>query len=87
LLTKQFSGRADAELWLDWRQLPPQMDVEDRLSRLTRWVLDAHALGVTFGLRIPRQTIALGSGDAQRDLCLEALALFGEDRRNDGTGH
>lgn len=87
LLTKQFSGRADTELWLDWRQLPPQTDVEDRLSRLTRWVLDAHALGVTFGLRIPGQTIALGSGDAQRDLCLEALALFGEDRRNDGTGN
>jgi uncharacterized protein (DUF58 family) len=87
LLTKQFSGRADTELWLDWRHLPPQMDVEDRLSHLSRWVLDAHAQGMTFGLRIPGQTIALGSGDAQRERSLEALARFGgEDHRNDGTG-
>ena len=79
LLTKEFSGRADTELWLDWQHLPPQMHVEDRLSRLTRWVLDAHAAGVTFGLRIPGQTIALGSGDAQRERSLEALALFGSE--------
>ena len=76
LLTKQFSGRADTELWLDWRQLPSQMGVEDKLSHLARWVLDAHARGVTFGLRIPGQTIALGSGDVQRERSLEALALF-----------
>lgn len=76
LLTKQFSGRADTELWLEWRQLPPQMDVEERLSRMTRWVLDAHARGMSFGLRLPGRTVALGSGDAQRERCLEALALF-----------
>jgi uncharacterized protein (DUF58 family) len=79
LLTKQFSGRADTELWLDWRHLPVHMDVEDKLSRLTRWVIEAHALGTTFGLRIPGRTIALGSGDVQRTRCLEALALFGSE--------
>jgi uncharacterized protein (DUF58 family) len=79
LLTKQFSGRADTELWLDWRHLPSPMGVEDRLSRLTRWVLDAHALGMTFGLRIPGRTIELGTGNAQRARCLEALALFGSE--------
>ena len=87
LLTKQFSGRADTELWLDWRHLPSNMGVEERLSRLTRWVLDAHALGMTFGLRIPGRTIAPGSGEAQRARCLEALALFGsEGSPDDGTG-
>lgn len=79
LLTKQFSGRADTELWLDWRHLPVQMDIEDKLSRLTRWVLDAHARGITFGLRIPGRTVALAGGEAQRDRCLEALALFGSE--------
>jgi uncharacterized protein (DUF58 family) len=87
LLTKQFSGRADTELWLDWRHLPSNMGVEERLSRLTRWVLDAHALGMTFGLRIPGRTIAPGSDEAQRARCLEALALFGsEGSPDDGTG-
>ncbi len=76
LLTKQFSGRADTELWLDWRQLPAHLDVEEKLSRLTRSVLDAHARGMAFGLRLPGKNIALARGDAQRERCLEALALF-----------
>lgn len=76
LLTKQFSGRADSELWLAWELLPPQMDLEEKLSRLARWVLDANTLGLSFGLRLPRNTIPVASGDAQRERCLEALALF-----------
>ncbi|HJQ63458.1 MAG TPA: DUF58 domain-containing protein [Burkholderiales bacterium] len=79
LLTKQFSGRAETEVWFDWRLLPPTLGVEDRLSHLARWVLDAHGAGMTFGLRIPGRTIAQGSGSAQRDRCLEVLALFGVD--------
>lgn len=76
LLTKQFSGRADGELWLAWELLPPRMDLEEKLSRLTRWVLDASTLGLSFGLRLPDSTIPVASGDAQRERCLEALALF-----------
>src|SRR5688572_15207864 len=53
LMTKQFSGRADAELWLDWHTLPATLDVEARLSRLARWVIDAHAEGLSCGLRLP----------------------------------
>lgn len=86
LLTKQFSGRADTELWLDWRQLPSHMDVERRLSCLTRWVLDAHAQGLAFGLRIPGRTVALAGGEAQRDRCLQALALFGAEDDHARTG-
>lgn len=79
LLTKQFSGRAETELWLDWAQLPPQMNVEERLSRLARWVLDAHIAGLSYGLRIPGETVALAAGEAQRDRCLEVLALYQPD--------
>lgn len=76
LLTKQFSGRADAELWLDWKLLPPNLDVEAKLSRLARWVLGAHAAGLSMGLKLPALTIPPAPGDVQRDRCLEALALF-----------
>ncbi len=79
LLTKQFSGRADSELWLSWELLPERMEVEEKLSRLARWVLDAHASGMAFGLRLPGKTIAIASGDAQREHCLEALARFESD--------
>lgn len=82
LLTKQFSGRADTELWLDWTQLPPQMAVEERLSHLARWVLDAHAAGISYGLRLPGETVDLTAGEAQRERCLEVLALFDLERES-----
>jgi len=79
LLTKQFSGRADSELWLSWELLPAHLGTEQRLSRLARWILDAHALGLSFGLKLPGRTLPIASGEAQRERCLEALALFDGD--------
>ena len=76
LLTKQFSGCAASELWLDWTMTPPGAGVEARLQRLSRWIIDAHAAGLAFGLRLPGVTHPPASGDAQRERCLEALALF-----------
>jgi uncharacterized protein (DUF58 family) len=75
LMTKQFTGRASAELWLSLSLLPERLHLEEKLSRLTRWVLDAHAGGLAYGLKLPGVTINLGSGEAHRDRCLEALAL------------
>jgi uncharacterized protein (DUF58 family) len=87
LLTKQFSGRADTELWLDWRATPATLGSEARLSRLARWVVDAHAASISFGLRLPAPTLPPAPGDAQRERCLEALAMFNlgttRDERND----
>lgn len=80
LLTKQFSGQAETELWLDWGQLPAQFGVEERLSYLARWVLDAHAAGLAYGLNLPGSTVAMAAGAAQRDRCLEALALYEQER-------
>lgn len=77
LLTKQFSGRSDAELWLSWDALPAGMGTEQRLSQLTRWVLDADALGLSYGVRIPGATLPPASGPAHRAECLRVLALHG----------
>ncbi len=76
LYTKQFSGQAASEVWLAWDQLPPRMDTEEKLSRLTRWVLDADTQQMGYGLRLPDTVIAMASGDPHRERCLEALALF-----------
>ena len=83
LFTKQFSGQARPELWLDWEMLPG-MGVEERLSQLCRWVLDADADGLHYGLRLPGKTLELGLGQEHQRCCLEALALFGaeEARQN-----
>ncbi|HYD58013.1 MAG TPA: DUF58 domain-containing protein [Burkholderiales bacterium] len=76
MLTKQFSGEAARELWLDWRALPASLDLEQRLSRLTGWVLLAESTGATYGLRIPGTEIAPERGELHAAACLRALALF-----------
>jgi uncharacterized protein (DUF58 family) len=76
ILTKQFSGLAEGELWLEWDALPAELGVEARLSRLARWIVDASRAGNVFGLRLPERRIAPGSGAAHEEQCLTALALF-----------
>lgn len=77
LRTKQFGGDRSDRLWLDWDALEG-MDVESRLSRLCRGVLDACEQQQEFGLRLPGKEIPPGRGASHRDECLAALALFGE---------
>ncbi len=75
MLTKQFTGEAAAELWLDWHLLPGSLGLEQRLSRLAGWVLSAERSGAPYGLRLPGVEIAIGRGDAHCAACLQALAL------------
>jgi uncharacterized protein (DUF58 family) len=77
LQTKVFSGRAAAELWLDWNQLPANLGVESKLSRLTRWVLSADRVGLRYGLRLPRLEREPDAGEPHRLACLRELALYG----------
>ena len=76
LLTKQFVGRAAGELKLTLELPPRDLGLEDKLSQLARWVLDAHAGGLAYALELPRAAVPAGTGEAHRDRCLEALALF-----------
>jgi uncharacterized protein (DUF58 family) len=75
MLTKEFSATASSELWLDWNQAHAP-DVESRLSILAHWVIQAEDFGQSYGLRLPGQRIPPDRGEAQRNRCLEALALF-----------
>ena len=77
MLTKQFTGAAGIELWLDWERLPAGLDAEQRLSRLAGWVLAAEQAGARYGLRLPARALAPDRGDAHRAACLQALALHG----------
>lgn len=76
LLVTQFSGSADTVLQLDWTLTNPNWPLEMRLSQLTGWVLAADAAAACYGLRLPGHQIEAGSGSAQRQHCLETLALF-----------
>ncbi len=62
------------ELWLDFK-LAGSTGIEQKLSRLCAWVLQADRLGVSYGLRLPTREIKPASGEAHKRQCLEALAL------------
>ena len=77
MVTKHFEGGANEELVLDFDAMPIFMEVELRLSRMTRWVLDAEQRGLPYGFRMGAHVFAASSGDAHRAACLRALALHG----------
>lgn len=74
-MVKQFNETMEQEVWLDWEALP-QLEVEARLSQLTRWVLDAENGRRAYGLRLPGTRIAPARGEIHQHECLKALALF-----------
>lgn len=78
LLVKEFGSTTSADLWLDFAGLEG-LGVEQRLSRLTWWVMQAERVRVPYGLRLPNRTIAPSIGRQHRDVCLELLALFGSE--------
>ncbi len=75
LFTKQYGGQSSAEIWLDYEHAPG-LSVEERLSYLCRWVIDAEHAGLTYGFTLPGLRISPNSGIAHYRQCLEALALF-----------
>lgn len=75
LVVKQFADPMADSLWLDWDSLPG-MEHEQRISRLCRWILDAHRAGRSYGLRLPQLALPPACDEAHRHRCLEALALL-----------
>lgn len=76
LLTKLFSGASAQRIWLDWDTLPPAMTLEERLSVLARWMLDAEAAGLSWGVRLPALRLSPGSGPTHLAEGLKGLALY-----------
>ena len=77
LVTKQFDGGGAEELVLDFDAMPRFMNLELRLSRMTRWVLDAEQRALPYAFRIGQHDFPAGIGAAHRAACLRALALHG----------
>jgi uncharacterized protein (DUF58 family) len=76
LYSKQYAGAGvQQELWLDYAQTPGQ-NVEQRLSQLCRWVLEADQAGLRYGLISPAHKFEPDNGSAHRLKCLQHLALF-----------
>lgn len=77
LVTKHFEGGSKTEIVIDFDLLPHGMDIESRLSRMTRWILEAEARGLPYAMRLGEVQFPPSLGPAHKGACLAALALFG----------
>lgn len=77
LVTKSFEGGMSEELVIDFDELPRQVGVEERLSRMTRWVLEAEQRALPYAFRLGATDYPPALGEAHRAACLRALALYG----------
>ncbi|MFL0797855.1 MAG: DUF58 domain-containing protein [Cellvibrionaceae bacterium] len=75
MFVKNYASGVDERLWLDWEYLSG-LDVEQRLSRLCDWILQADRRNLQYGLRLPNLEVVPGRGDYHRSRALGALALF-----------
>jgi uncharacterized protein (DUF58 family) len=76
LYSKQYSGTGTAaEVWLDYNYAAGH-NVEERLSCLCRWVIDAERADIRYGLVLPNLKLMPDRGSAHYHHCLEALALL-----------
>lgn len=76
---KNFDAARGEEIWLRWDATKGD-DVEQKLSLLTRAVLDLDLMDVKYGLELPTLEIPPDTGGSHRLRCLKALALYDDGR-------
>lgn len=75
LVSRDSQQSQAVELWLDLA-LAGGGSVEQRLSRLCAWVLEAEEAEMDYGLRLGPLELLPSHGEGHKRRCLEALALF-----------
>ena len=75
LLVREYQSGEAREIALDWFDLV-NLDYEQRISRLTHWVLEADRQGINFSMHLPHVQLGPAQGATHRQLCLRELALM-----------
>lgn len=75
LMTKEFADETKGAVCLDFLQVRVA-DVEEKLSQLTLWVIEAERARQPYGLRLPGVKISAALGQMHFHRCLRALSLF-----------
>jgi uncharacterized protein (DUF58 family) len=83
LMTKQFAAEVEGVVYFDFSALH-FANVEERLSQLALWVIEAERARRPYGLRLPGTEIPPAIGQPHFHQCLRALGLFevGTPRRD-----
>jgi len=79
LMTKEFAAETKGAVSLDFFGLRVA-DVEEKLSQLTLWVIEAERARQPYGLRLPGIEISPAIGQTHFHSCLRALSLFPASR-------
>lgn len=78
LLTKRFSGRGTKKILIDWQQTRHLGNVEQRLSQLCLWILEAEKQGMQYALTLSgNENYDFDNGEIHKHLCLKSLAEYG----------
>lgn len=77
VMAKQFADNAGESCELDFN-LPQlqQLDLEDKISQLSLWVLNAEKQGLNYKLVLPNHSSAYGRGNQHMHQCLKVLACY-----------
>ncbi len=77
LLAREFRAEVSEQVVLDLARTPAS-GLEQRISVLTAWVMQAHREGIDWTLNLGKQSIGPAHGERHLNACLRALAEFGQ---------
>ncbi len=75
LLVREYEAGTSSDVRLEWASLR-HLPLEQRIARLTAWVLESEREGRRSVLLLPTESIGPGRGSEHRHACLRALALL-----------
>lgn len=79
LISIQYENHSNSSVNLSWFSLPAKLNIEDKLSQLCFWVVEANKSGQLYQLEMPNHTIEFDKGLTHYHECLRVLALWGEN--------
>lgn len=80
LISIQHENQTNSSVNISWFSLPGNMSIEDRLSQLCYWVIEAQQNDIRYQLEMPNHTIEFNRGLPHFHDCLRVLALWGEEQ-------
>ena len=79
LITVQHEDHSSSSFNLSWFSLPNHLSIEDKLSQLCFWLIDAEKKAARYQLEMPNHTIQFNNGTSHFYECLKVLALWGKE--------
>lgn len=87
LISIQHEQQNNSSINLSWFSLPANLSVEDKLSQLCFWVIEAEQNTTQYQLEMPNQTIEYNRGLSHYHECLTVLALWGNTTQSGAQAH